>query len=121
MTFYLTGSKSVLSFQDGTSLSLSAPAGGALAGILFFQDRAFGGTHQWHSSSPSELQGTIYLPGGEFVSAGTNSMTPLSSCNVIIANTIEFDADSGVSIDLSGSDCRSSLPTAVLGTVALLQ
>jgi hypothetical protein len=77
--------------------------------------------HQWQSSSPSELQGTLYLARGDLVSAGANSMTPLNSCNAIIANTIEFDADSGVSIDLSGADCWSSLPTAVLGTVALLE
>ena len=70
---------------------------------------------------PSELHGTIYLPGGDLVSKSDNAMTPVDSCNVLIAKSITFQSKGGASIDLTGDECRSNLPSAVLGRVALLE
>ena len=121
VAIYLTGPGAVLDFKAKSSVSLTAPSGGPLAGILFFQDRHFGGTHDWKSNVPNELHGTIYLPGGDLVSKSENAMTPINSCNVLIARSIAFQSKGGASIDLTADDCRSKLPSAVLGRVALLE
>lgn len=121
VTIYLTGPKAVISLLSNASVNLIAPTAGPLAGILFFQDRDFGGLHLWESNEPVDLRGTVYLPNGNLRAESSNSMTPMNSCNVLIANSIHFQGNSGASIDLSNAACRSFLPSAVLGTVALLE
>lgn len=49
---------------------------------------------------------------------GRNAITPFDFCNVLIAKSIEFEANGG-SIDLSGEDCRSKVPNTVFDSVAL--
>lgn len=66
---YLTGKDSILYFDYTTSLDLSAPVSGPLAGILFFEDRnaPVGQVHQIGSRIAPQLLGTIYLPRGKLV------------------------------------------------------
>lgn len=120
VTFYLTGEKALVHFQDNSQLTLTAPTEGDLAGILVFQDRNFDGDHLWDSKAPTTLHGTIYLPEGQLISESSNAITPVNSCNVLIARTIRFKFKSAVSIDLTQKHCSQYLPAAVLGTVALL-
>jgi len=120
ISFFLTGTDALIRFEDKSSLTLRAPTSGPLEGILVFQDRDDDGHHVWDSDAPNELYGTIYLPGGHLLSQSSSSITPVNSCNVLIAKSLRFTFKSGVSIDLSRDDCRGYLPAAVLGTVALL-
>lgn len=120
VTFYLTGETTRIHFQDNSQLTLTAPSDGALAGILVFQDRNFGGDHIWDGDAPTTLHGTIYLPEGRLISQSSNAITPVNSCNVLIAKSLRFKFKSAVSIDLTQKHCRQYLPAAVLGTVALL-
>lgn len=66
---YLTGKDSVLYFDYTSSLDLSAPVSGPLAGILFFEDRnaPTGRLHQIGSRIAPQLLGTIYLSRGRLV------------------------------------------------------
>ncbi|MEM9625183.1 MAG: TadG family pilus assembly protein [Pseudomonadota bacterium] len=120
VTFFLTGDTALVNFSDNSELALTAPADGDLAGILVYQDRNFGGNHIWDSGAPNTLHGTIYLPEGTLKSNSSNAITPVNSCNVLIAKQIHLDYQSSVSIDLSQDHCKQYLPAAVLGTVALL-
>ena len=120
VTFFLTGDTALVNFSDDSELALTAPVDGDLAGILVYQDRDFGGDHIWDSGAPNTLHGTIYLPEGTLKSNSSNAITPVNSCNVLIAKHIHLDRESSVSIDLSQDHCRQYLPAAVLGTVALL-
>lgn len=120
VTFYLTGKNALIYFQDDSQLTLTAPTDGEFAGILVFQDQNFGGDHRWDSNAPTTLHGTIYLPEGRLISESSNAITPVNSCNVLIARSLRFKFKSAVSIDLTQDHCRQYLPAAVLGTVALL-
>lgn len=120
ITFFLTGEKGLIRFDDDSSLTLTAPTEGDMAGILVYQDRNFGGHHVWDSSAPTELHGTIYLPEGQLLSQSSNAITPIASCNVLIAKRLHFKFKSGVSIDLGRTACQQYLPAAVLGAPALL-
>lgn len=66
---YLTGTDSVLYFDYTSSLDLSAPVAGPMAGILFFEDRdaPLGRLHQIGSRIAPQLLGTIYLSRGKLV------------------------------------------------------
>jgi len=121
VTIFLTGKDAVISFKSGSTIDLTAPKSGALTGILFFQDPDFGGTHDWKGKSSTELRGVIYFPAGTLVSKNDNAMTPEGSCTVLIAHSLEFTASSGVSIDVSGVDCRGSLAGPYRRGIALLQ
>ncbi|MGI9420128.1 MAG: TadG family pilus assembly protein [Geminicoccaceae bacterium] len=121
ITFYLTGEKSLIRFHDDSQLTLTAPTDGDLAGILVFQDRNFGGDHIWDSNAPTTLHGTVYLPEGRLLSESSNAITPVGSCNVLIAKSLRLKLHSAISIDLGQKHCQSYLPAAVLGTVALLE
>lgn len=120
VTFYLTGEQALIRFADNSQLTLTAPTDGDFGGILVFQDRDFGGTHIWDSDAPTTLHGTIYLPEGRLLSESSNAITPVDSCNVLIAKSLRFKWRSAVSIDLGQQHCRQYLPSALLGTVALL-
>ncbi len=120
VAFYLTGETALIDFHDDSELSLTAPSSGELQGVLVFQDRAFGGQHVWDSNAPTTLHGTIYLPSGKLRSGSSNAITPVGSCNVLIAKSLRFAYRSAVSIDLGRKDCKDYLPAPVLGTVALL-
>jgi hypothetical protein len=66
---YLTGKNSVIYADYSTSLDLSAPVAGPLAGILFFEDRnaPIDRLHQIGSRIAPRLLGTIYLSRGKLV------------------------------------------------------
>jgi Flp pilus assembly protein TadG len=121
VTFFFTGENAVLDIQNGASIKLRAPTDGPLQGMLVFQDPASDGTHTWNSEAASELTGTIYLPNGDFVSESDASITPLRSCNVLIARSISFAKTSGMSIDLSSTECQKLLPAALSRATALLE
>ena len=110
VTFYLTGSAAVVNFLALSKLDLKAPVSGANAGVLFFQDRAYGGIHTWLGATAAHLQGVIYFPNGSLVSQNDAVITPEGSCTVLIAKSLNFSVASGVTVDVSGSDCRAGLP-----------
>ena len=121
ISFFLTGDEALIRFSELSTLTLRAPSSGDLEGILVFQDRHYVGNHIWESDAPTELYGTIYLPNGHLLSQSSNAITPVDSCNVLIAKSIRFAFKSGVSIDLGREDCKDYLPSAIMGTVALLE
>ena len=121
VTFFLTGAAAVVSFKAKTTIDLTAPVVGDLTGILFYQDPAYGGTHDWKGNAATTLRGVIYFPEGELVSKNDNAITPEGSCTVLIAKTLTFTASSGVTIDIRKSNCRSALPGPYNRGIVLLQ
>ncbi len=121
VTIFLTGKRAVVSFLGRSTIDLAAPTSGPMEGVLFFQDREFGGTHNWAGQSSTFLQGVIYFPSGKLASKSRNSITPEQSCVVLIADRLEFSANSGASIDITQSNCRNSLTSAYSRGIVLLQ
>ncbi len=121
VTIFLTGAGAVVNMKAKTQVDLSAPTTGDLAGVLFFQDPAFGGIHDWKGKAATTLKGVIYFPEGTLESKNTNSITPEDSCTVLIAKNLEFQSNSGATIDISGSDCRAGLPGPYRRGIVLLQ
>lgn len=121
VTIFLTGADAVLSIMPGTTLNLTAPTSGPLQGVLVFQDPDFGGTHAWQGWSKGDLRGVVYLPAGKLLSRADNDITPEGACLVLIADTLELQGFSKLSIDITSAECRATLPGPYGRGIVLLQ
>ena len=92
--FYLNGHKAKLEFKKQTTISLTAPKEGILAGILMFEDRHASNKlqkHQITSDNAGMLLGTIYLPNGTLKIDSQAPIADEAAYTAIIARAIELD------------------------------
>ena len=92
--FYLTGSGATIDFKARSTISLSAPRDGALASLLFFEDRraAVGNRHLISSDDARMLLGTIYLPNGRLRVDANKPVADQSAYTIIVVRWMELDA-----------------------------
>jgi hypothetical protein len=74
----------------GADRTLSAPSGGDLPGVLFYQDRnaPAGINHSFTGQSSMNLEGILYFPTHDLNFAGGGTIDPVTT--VIVANTVSF-------------------------------
>jgi hypothetical protein len=108
--FYLTGALglSTIQFAPSTTISLTAPRTGDMAGMLFFEDRdvLFKFPHIIASNNARNLVGTIYLPGNTLEINSKDPVADQSDYTVIVAR--KFDMKDGPELVLN-TDYESSL------------
>lgn len=123
--FYLTGANAKIDFGTESSISLSGPLDGMLAGLLFFADAnnplasqpnpgtGIRGGHVIRSDDARRLVGTIYLPDDKLVIDGETPVADMSEYTVIIAKAFELNNGPNLVIqtDYDGSDVP--VPTGV--------
>lgn len=90
--FYLTGEDATFMFTPKTTIDLSAPVSGPLAGLLFFEDRnaPSGRVHTIRSDDARTLIGTFYLPRGRLQVDATKPVADESAYTAIIANRLQL-------------------------------
>jgi hypothetical protein len=90
--FYLTGLLSTIQFGPSSTISLTAPKTGDMAGMLFFEDRdrLVGIPHRIASNNARNLVGTIYLPNNTLTIDSKNPIADQSDYTVIIAKKFEM-------------------------------
>lgn len=90
--FFLTGTDAVLEFRDTSRVRLSGAEDGAMAGILFFEDRSAprGRLHLIRNTRSEELTGTIYLPRGTLVVDPNATVAQESAYTAIIADRMSM-------------------------------
>jgi Flp pilus assembly protein TadG len=90
---FLAGNGSILELTKDTSISLTAPADGEMAGLLFFEDRkAVGSVHKITSNNARILLGTIYLPKSTLLVDADKSVADQSAYTAIIARKLRLEA-----------------------------
>jgi hypothetical protein len=108
--FYLTGLLGISTIQFGplSTVSLTAPRTGEMAGMLFFEDRKvlFKIPHRIASNNARNLVGTIYLPNNSLTIDSKDPIADQSDYTVIIAR--KFDMMDGPELVLN-TDYESSL------------
>jgi Flp pilus assembly protein TadG len=109
---YFTGDRAGLRFDTDTTISLTAPRSGIMAGILMFDDRNVGSPiipplglnlpvpplplgvklrqYRIISDDARVLLGTIYLPGGRLVIDSKKAVADRSAYTVIVASRVEL-------------------------------
>jgi hypothetical protein len=103
--FYLTGSSALLEFDSNSTVNFTAADSGPLAGMLFFQDRNYGGEHKFDSNAATMLDGAMYFPNATFTSNSNTTMGSSSSCLMLVAKRITFDSNAGVNMSSDYNDC----------------
>lgn len=90
--FYLTGLLSTIQFGPSSTISLTAPKTGDMAGMLFFEDRhrLIGIPHRIASDNARKLVGTIYLPNNTLTIDSKDPIADQSDYTVIIAKKFEM-------------------------------
>lgn len=109
---YFTGEKSGITISKETSLSLTAPTSGPMAGLLMFQDRSIKRDDvkfEISSDDASVLLGTIYLPRGHLLLGGDKPVAQKSAYTIIVANKIQ--ASAGPTLVLNSDYAATDVPT----------
>lgn len=88
---YLSGAKSRFLFDTNTTISLSAPKEGEMAGLLIFVDRSQKGLtkHVIRSNNARKLLGTIYVAEGTLSIDADQPIADQSAYTAIVARRIE--------------------------------
>jgi hypothetical protein len=90
--FYLLGDGSNIDFIKNTSISFSGAKDGAMAGLLFYEDRnaPLARNHRINSADARELTGTIYLPRGKLQIDPNAAVASDSAYTAIVAYRLEL-------------------------------
>ena len=107
VSFVFQDSAATLEFDPKTTIDLSAPKDGAMAGILFYENRLAPLDRKFtiKSEHANRLLGTIYLPRGTLKIDAKAKVADLSAYTVIVARQIEVkDANLVVNSDYGGTD-----------------
>lgn len=106
--FYLTGHDARLEFAPNTTVSLSAPNTGPMAGLIFFEDRNNdkGNEHLIKSNNARSFVGTLYFPQGELKVDASKPVFDQSAYTVIIARYMDMYSGPNLLLnsDYGGSD-----------------
>jgi Putative Flp pilus-assembly TadE/G-like len=88
--FYLTGTKSLISFLKNASIDLNGRETGSMAGLLFFEDPSSGllRFHRISAANARNLTGTIYLPKGILIVDPNANVGQDSAYTAIVSNRL---------------------------------
>ncbi|MCA3584182.1 MAG: pilus assembly protein [Methylocystis sp.] len=117
--FYLQGSDAKIRFDRGTTIDLSAPTGGQMAGLLFYEDRNVSDIekHRIYSNNAHTLLGTIYLPKGHLFIESNKPIAQKAAFTIIVAGQIEMTG--GPELFLNANYGSTTVPVpAGLGPVS---
>ena len=97
-------------FAQASTINLTAPVSGAMAGLLFFEDRTLpkNQLHQILSNNAQTLLGTIYLPQGRLFVGSTSPVAANSAYTIVVADTVELSA--GPTLVLNSNYSASDVP-----------
>jgi hypothetical protein len=118
--FFLSDAK--LKFRKDTTISLSAPTNGKMAGLLFFEERSASDLvkHQITSNDARQLIGTIYLPNGTLRIDSDSPVADQSAFTAIVARNIELDEGPVLQLNSDYKATDVPLPDGLVGTYPIL-
>lgn len=107
---YLTGSNATVRFAAESTIKMTAPVTGPLAGLLFFEDRAAPKerVHKFTSDNAPVLLGTIYLPQGVLVIDANRPIAQQSAFTIVVARKLKLMA--GPDLVLNSDYGATSVP-----------
>jgi hypothetical protein len=107
--FYFNTDDATFTFETGTTVDLSAPKTGEMAGLLFFGSRSQTmPVYKIFSDHARQLLGTIYLPQGEISIDANQPIADQSAYTAIVAR--KLTANSGPTVMLNTNYDASDVP-----------
>jgi hypothetical protein len=111
--FFVTGSNAVIDFDSDSVVDLTAPEGGPLAGIVFFEDRAAPllRTHRLNSNSVGRLEGAVCLSRGRLSLDSNSTLAAASAYSDVIVRQLDLNANADLVLNANHAD--SAVPRAL--------
>jgi Flp pilus assembly protein TadG len=109
------GQTTVFSASPQSSIDLSAPVNGPLAGILFFEDRAAPLLRVFEilSDRARNLLGTFYVPNGQFSVRSGTPVGDKSAFTVIVARRVDLSGSPRLTLNANYGDTDVPVPEGV--------
>ncbi|MCB1493024.1 MAG: pilus assembly protein [Rhodobiaceae bacterium] len=111
--FYFRGLKAMFHFAQDSSIDLSAPKDGAMAGMLFWSGPKNTAKNLIESDDARNLLGTIYLPAAELEIIANNTIADKSAYTVIVAKKLTLDAGPNLVLNTNYSGTDIPVPNGV--------
>ena len=107
---FLSGKGARLDFQAASTISLTAPKSGEMAGMLVFEDRdsPLGQVHDILSDNARTLLGTIYLSRGRLHVAANKPVANESAYTIVVAR--QFTLSEGPTMVLNTNYSATNIP-----------
>ncbi len=111
--FYFTGGSSNLKFDKDSTINLTAPKTGEMAGLLLFEDPAVDLGHQFiiSSNNARNLLGTIYLRHAELTVNASSTVADISAYTVIIVRRLKMYGGPNLVLNTGYSQTDIPVPT----------
>lgn len=88
---YFTGANASFSFESSSIVDIEAPTSGALAGLIFFQDRnSQEADFVITSNKARNLLGTVYLPQGNLIVDANNKVADASAYTAVVVKRLRL-------------------------------
>lgn len=110
VALHFVGTNAELKFEAASSISLTAPRSGSMAGILISEDRASSGNpvHSILSDDARTLLGTIYLPRGRLHVGANKPVADRSAYTIVVAS--RFTLSEGPTMVLNTNYYGTDIP-----------
>ncbi|MFI5012912.1 MAG: pilus assembly protein TadG-related protein [Hyphomicrobiales bacterium] len=110
VNLHFSGSDAVFNLDSASSISLTAPVSGNMAGILISEDRnsPVGQQHQILSNDARTLLGTIYLPQGLLYVGANNPVADQSAYTIVVVR--QFSLSEGPTMILNTNYGGTNIP-----------
>ncbi|MFY0613010.1 MAG: hypothetical protein JXQ99_15885 [Hyphomicrobiaceae bacterium] len=113
---FFTGAGAKMIFDRETTISLSAPENGAMAGLLIFASRTVGDeTFKILSNNARTLLGTVYLPTAKLYVETEQPVADKSAYTAIVAKTIHLIKKPTLVLNTDYSDTTVPVPNGIKG------
>ncbi|WP_203153286.1 TadE/TadG family type IV pilus assembly protein [Methylobacterium aquaticum] len=126
--FYFTGTVQAeydgiarpMQFMPRSNVSLSAPTDGAMAGLLFFEERGAptGRSFEVLSDDARRLVGTIYMPRGTFLVAANQTVADRSEYTAIVAQKLALSQEPRLVLNANYNATKVPVPQGLGQTSA---
>ena len=120
--FYLSGLLTLMFFDSGTTIDLTAPKDGPLAGILFFEDRKALPlrVHRIGSNNARNLVGTIYLPLGILFIDANAPVADNSAYTALVVRSLQLSEGPKLVLHSDYQSTSIPVPDGLIGGQAVL-
>jgi hypothetical protein len=120
--FYLSGLLTLMFFDSGTTIDLTAPKDGPLAGILFFEDRKALPLriHRIGSNNARNLVGTIYLPLGILLVDANAPVADNSAYTALVVRSLQLSEGPKLVLHSDYQSTDIPVPDGLIGSQAVL-
>ncbi len=114
---FFIGDNAAFTFEAQSTISLSAPSAGPMAGLLMFTSRSQADTlqHKILSDDARVMVGTIYVPKGELIIDATNPIADQSAYTAVVADKMRLYGGPHLVLNTKYSETEVPVPDGIKG------